>query len=327
MDSQFLAVFNVLKVLIMKNLLFVLISIVSASVLSVRSQTAEILLRPAYLDLSSSDAPGAVLVNLSGYASNDARYRLFNGSYQYYCWNAETGNFVSSNSYSSGPLVAGSPVTGTSFWILYKRGSNNSVTATYRDRLGPEYSINYQSIVLPAATEIVNRFTLSGKIAEDMAFPLTNKYVILAWSGSTFISASHSNISTGEFSIDCPAGITIDKIEARTIKNEPVGTKTGAWNQETVVGEIIPGVQTKVYNPQDTNVVIYPVPVHDWLSIENIMLFKTIEIYNLTGKIISVNEIQNQNIVKIDFRHFPAGIYFIKLKAPGVNILKRLIKN
>jgi len=64
----------------MKKLSVLLFSMVSVLVYSVRSQTAEVLLRPAYVDLSSSDAPGAVLVHLSGYSSDDVRYRLYNGS-------------------------------------------------------------------------------------------------------------------------------------------------------------------------------------------------------------------------------------------------------
>ncbi len=301
---------------------------VSVLVYSVRSQTAEVLLRPAYVDLSSSDAPGAVLVHLSGYSSDDVRYRLYNGSNQYYCWNAETGSFVSSNAYSSGPLITGTPITGTSFWILYKRGSNNSATATYRDRLGPEYSVNYQSVALPAATVIANSFTLSGKLSEDPAFPLTKKYVILAWSGSALISASHTSLSTGEFLIACPTGITIEKIEARKINNEPAGAITGTWNNEAYAGEIIPGVQTEVGHYLKDNIIIYPVPVHESLIVRNAESFKTIEIYNVAGKMISVCEVQDHNIVSIDFRHLPPGIYFIKLKATGKGtVVKKLIKS
>ena len=94
--------------------------------------TATVTLRPTHVDISSTTSRQAVLMTLSGYTAGSLpRYRIYNGSYQYAPWNADTGAFVTSTSYSAGPLVPGDYVSGTTFWILCQRNNNASVTATY----------------------------------------------------------------------------------------------------------------------------------------------------------------------------------------------------
>ena len=156
------------------------------------------------------------------FRSDEVRYRLFKGSSQYQCWDGLNNCFITSTSYASGPLVVGSPTLTTDFWITYQRGNNNSSIATYRDRLGPEFKENFRDIPLPAARGILTPFTLSGTLLPGDDLPLTSKYIILLFRGTDLISASHSDTVTGTFTVVCPTGTTIDKLEVRTIVNDTV---------------------------------------------------------------------------------------------------------
>ncbi|PKP22239.1 MAG: hypothetical protein CVU06_09605, partial [Bacteroidetes bacterium HGW-Bacteroidetes-22] len=202
----------------------------------VRGASAVVALRPTHIDISATTSESAVLMTLSAYTSDDARYRLYNSSVQYNCWDAVTGAYITSSSYGSGPQVIGTPTTTTTFWILFQRGANINTAASYRDRLGSAYSTNYQTVALPAATSITTPFTVSGTFAGTGSYTTTVRYVALAFSGSTLVSAASTNISTGTFAVVCPDGTTIDKIEIRTVDNTIVTSKTGSWTTTTDIG-------------------------------------------------------------------------------------------
>jgi len=295
------------------------------SVVSVRSQTAEIIKRPAYIDISAAESRSAVLVRLSGYSSNDVRYRLYNGSYQYNCWNLASGTYVTSTAYTNGPQVPGEPVSVTRFWILFERGNNNSVIATYRDRLGTEYKTNYQTAALPSATEIISPYILSGKLDEGAGFPLTVKYVILAWNGETLISASHSDPGTGNFSIIFPSGVTINKVEVRTISDEPAGVKNGTWESDCNIDKIALGILTEIHNLIENTIKIYPVPAGDVINFEGIDTYTLIEIFDLTGYLIFSIPDNGSKSLKLNVSGLHSGIYFVKLNSPEGYITRKII--
>jgi len=200
--------------------------------------TATVALRPTHLDISSATAQGAVLMTLSGYSTDDVRYRLYSGSNQYNCWDATTETYISSTSYASGPSALGSPSTSSTFWIPFERGSIASTSASYRDRLGPAYSANNNTVVLPAATEITSSFSLTGSLAGTTELPLTNKYVILSFNGTILVSAVSSDLTTGAFTLICPEGTPIDKVEVRTLSNTIVGAVTGSYTASASLGTI-----------------------------------------------------------------------------------------
>ena len=106
----------------LKKLLIVLI--VAMTAWSVYAASAVVDARPAQIDISSASSESAVLVTVSDYTSDDARYRLYNGSYQYNCWDAATSAYITSTSYSSGPQVPGTPTTSSTWWIMFQRGNN-----------------------------------------------------------------------------------------------------------------------------------------------------------------------------------------------------------
>lgn len=201
-----------------------------------RGASAVVTLRPTHIDISATTSESAVLMTLSGYSSDDARYRLYNSSNQYNCWDAVSSAYITSSSYSSGPKVIGTPSTSTTFWVLFQRGGNVSTSASYRDRLGTSYSTNYQTIALPAATSITAPFTVSGTFAGTGSYTTAVKYVALAFSGSDLVSAASTDISTGTFAVVCPDGTTIDKIEIRAVDNTIVTSKTGSWTTTTDIG-------------------------------------------------------------------------------------------
>lgn len=200
--------------------------------------TASVTLRPTHVDITSATAQSAVLITLSGYSTDDVRYRLYNGSNQYNSWDAATGTYITSTAYASGPSAVGSPTTGTTFWIPFERGSNASTSASYRDRLGTAYSSNNNTTVLPAATEITSSFSLTGSLVGTTELPLTNKYVILSFNGATLVSAVSSDLTTGSFSLICPEGTPIDKVEVRTLTNTIVGSVTGNYTASASLGTI-----------------------------------------------------------------------------------------
>lgn len=224
------------KIYSLAGVLFFLM-IVSAAV---HAQTATVLLRPTHVDIVDDNARGAVLINLSEYPSDDVRYRLFNGVRQYNPWNPDTDDYVTVTAYASAPLAPGTPSTSATFWIPYVRGNNDDTHASYRDRLGPEYNTNYQTQALPSATGIDSeaRFLLSGKLLGAASLPLTDKYVTLAFDGETLVSASHSDLTSGNFQIVIPDGTSINKIEVRTLLDVAVGHKTGHWSEEDDIGDI-----------------------------------------------------------------------------------------
>lgn len=201
--------------------------------------TATVNLRPSHIDITAATSQSAVLVTLSGYSTDDVKYRLYNGSNQYNCWDIVSGTYISSTAYANGPSVPGSPSTGTTFWIPFERGSNATTSASYRDRLGPAYSTpNNNTVALPSATEITTSFSLTGSLLGNSELPLTDKYVILGFNGATLVSAVSSDITTGTFTLICPEGISLDKVEVRTLTNTIVASITGSYTASANLGNI-----------------------------------------------------------------------------------------
>ena len=195
---------------------------------------AEVLLRPSQIDISGATSESAVLMKVENYESDEAKYRLYkDGSYYYYCWDSTTAEYISNNAYANGPSVPGTPSSSSTWWIVFQRGNNNSTIASYRDRLNPYSTPNYQTVALPEATEITNPITISDA---DMQFSIwnnyTNKYVILAYDAEldgTLISATSSALDSGAFSLVVEDGSIIKRIEVRDLDNTLIESLTGTW--------------------------------------------------------------------------------------------------
>ncbi|MDY0217836.1 MAG: lamin tail domain-containing protein [Candidatus Cloacimonas acidaminovorans] len=231
----------------MKKLLFVftLCILITGMAFGQRVASAVVSLRPTHIDISSSATESAVLMTLSGYSSNDARYRLYNGSNQYNCWNEDNDTWISSSTYADGPKVPGTPSSSTTFWIMFQRGNNINTAASYRDRLGPSYGSNYQTVALPTATSITTPFTLSGTYTGSTSV----KNVVLGFASSTLVTAASTAIDTGIFSLSVPTGTTIDKIEVRKVDNTTLGSVTGSWSSTASNISISGSTPTITVNP------------------------------------------------------------------------------
>ncbi len=226
------------KITLLKSVILVFILFLSGAFNMANAVSATATLRPTHVDISTATSESAVLMTLSGYSGNDVRYRLYNGSNQYNCWDQASQTFVTSTSYSSGPQAPGAPTTSTTFWIIYQRGNNNATIASYRDRLGTGYSSNYQTITLPSSTAITNSYTLSGTFSGLNTYDNSSKYVALAFNGSVLVSATSTTLSTGAFSIVCPTGTSINKVEIRDVNNNSITSLTGSWSTTTSLGSI-----------------------------------------------------------------------------------------
>ena len=191
---------------------------------------ATILMRPAQISLADATHESAVLVQVQNYASDSVKYRLYNVNQQYYPWDAATETWITSASYSAGPLVPGTPSTSSSWWIPFQRGSNNSVNASYRDRLDP-YSSNHQTAVLPEATAITNGVVIDdSQVSFNTWNDYTAKHIALAFDATdALISAASTNINDGAFNIWVESGTTITRIEIRDVMNNLIESVTGTW--------------------------------------------------------------------------------------------------
>ncbi len=66
----------------------------------------------------------------------------------------------------------------------------------------------------------------------------------------------------------------------------------------------------------DEEIFIYPNPTNDFVNIklENSETVKSIELYNIEGKLVMLeNKLNSADIIKIDLSNFEEGIYFIKV--------------
>jgi hypothetical protein len=207
------------------------------------SPYADVLLRPQQIDLSETTSQSAVLMEIGNYPTDDVRYRLYNGGNQYNSWDGV--EFVTSNQYSLGPQVPGTPSTSSKFWILFERGSNNTTLANYRDRLGPDYSSNYQTEALPAATAMVTPYDISLSIPFTGTYALDVKYVVLGFDaevGGNLISATSSALTTGDFVLKAEEGTIIRRIEVRTVLDVLVDELIGEWPSAVPENRTVDGI-------------------------------------------------------------------------------------
>ncbi len=231
----------------MKHKHTLLLTIMMLYVLPSIGQTAAITLRPTHIDISSAEAQSAVLMTLSEYPVDDVRYRLYSGSNQYFPWNAETGDYSTTSVYANGPKAPGTPSTSSTFWIMFRRGTNNSSAASYRDRLGPEYGpSNFKTTALPVATEITDAYYVTHDHVNFAHTAYEAKLVVLGYDqeeGGALITAASTALETGQFSLTGPVGIVLKRIELRNATNELLESKTGQWPEVQQVG-------TPAYDPE-----------------------------------------------------------------------------
>ncbi|MDD4033938.1 MAG: FlgD immunoglobulin-like domain containing protein [Candidatus Cloacimonetes bacterium] len=195
--------------------------------------SAQVLLRPTQISIGDASHESAIFMKVDNYASNDYRYRLYNGSSQYRPWDTGTETWISSTSYSSGPQIPGTPSSSVTWWIPFQIGSNTSTNATYRDRQGTAYSSDNQTIALPSATSIITPVSIQ---KSDVTFSTWSDYsarlVVLAYDDvneGTLIAAASTAPTTGDFTVYVENGTIIRRIEIRDVMNTLLEAVTGTW--------------------------------------------------------------------------------------------------
>ncbi len=213
--------------------------------LSFYAQSESVVLAPQYVNISSSTVQGAVLLNVNSYPDNTARYRLYNSSHQYNCWDEESNSFISSNTYADNPLIPGDESTteGATWWIIYERGSNNSTSANFRTRRSP-YTSNYRTLYDAVnGTGMTSIFSLTGTVTGSDTYPLTKKYVVLGFDATTdgnLLSVVSTDLTTGNYNLKCDGSTVIKRVEFRTIDNVYLTsiTNSSGWNSTTDLGNV-----------------------------------------------------------------------------------------
>ena len=67
----------------------------------------------------------------------------------------------------------------------------------------------------------------------------------------------------------------------------------------------------------------YPNPVHSVLSVQSQELIKSLQLYDISGKLIFSSE---ENINQIDFSNYLNGIYFLKISTDSGNVVEKILK-
>lgn len=142
--------------------------------------------------------------------------------------------------------------------------------------------------------------------------------------GASHVSSSYSNASWG----DLHAFINGDNAANGTYGSVTVLVEDTVANYSRTLTFIARKWPTGVNNvtKSDDNVVLYPNPAKDDLNI----LFdgndgvKTITVYNLIGKAVSVFRVTAGNSAKLRIDNIPSGIYFVRLQdAQGRTVATR----
>jgi len=86
-------------------------------------------------------------------------------------------------------------------------------------------------------------------------------------------------------------------------------------------------ITTAISDLQSDNIILYPNPVKDILTIEMpIYLLQSILITNAAGKTLPTIYTNEKQAIKFDFTNYATGIYFIKMRIQGEEIIKKVIK-
>lgn len=101
-------------------------------------------------------------------------------------------------------------------------------------------------------------------------------------------------------------------------------TSINAWLDDLCFGNLPTGINESSSN---NNITIYPNPVKDQLTInaENEKI-KSIEIMDVTGKIIPIANGITQNTITINVADLPKGLYFLQIQTENGVGVKRFIK-
>jgi hypothetical protein len=74
-----------------------------------------------------------------------------------------------------------------------------------------------------------------------------------------------------------------------------------------------------------TNIVVYPNPVNEMLTIDSESLLRTIEVYDISGKLLT-SLYPNSNSIVVNFTKYSSGIYFIKIAGESGTMTQKIVR-
>jgi hypothetical protein len=149
----------------------------------------------------------------------------------------------------------------------------------------------------------------------------TGKTVSLAVPSATIVTALVPTVAVSPKATISPASGTAQDFTS------PVNYTVTAEDGTTQVYVVSVSFLTGIEKGTDRNMVLYPVPAASILNVKNIGSVTTIEILDVTGKIVIRMDDVNQNEVKIPVSNLRKGMYFIKLTTPEGKVIRRFIKS
>ena len=84
--------------------------------------------------------------------------------------------------------------------------------------------------------------------------------------------------------------------------------------QFLIMGNSSDTLVNSVLSDQNSELLVYPNPVSNYLTLASIDNIVSIEVRNIYGGLMNLEEIQDNNITVIDCSGIPSGIYLLNLK-------------
>jgi hypothetical protein len=179
--------------------------------------------------------------------------------------------------------------------------------------------------------------TLASYVANHIAFQsmlikLTNVWFPAADGSAMFAAATNYTLTEGTNNIEFRTfNATETDIDGMVIPVQHLDlTGIGGLNGTAVqiysrtIADL--SVITQIEKNREKNVTIYPIPATSVLNVKNIQSVNTIEVLDITGKVVIRMDNVDQNEVRIPVGNLRKGMYFIKLTTPEGKTIKRFIK-
>jgi Zn-dependent metalloprotease len=75
-----------------------------------------------------------------------------------------------------------------------------------------------------------------------------------------------------------------------------------------------------------TNVTMFPNPAQDMVTLQSDLFMSRVTLLDVTGRLVSDELINHQNVLKLDLASLPAGVYFVKVVVNEENKIFKLVK-
>jgi len=208
--------------------------------------------------------------------------------------------------------------------------------------------IEWQDISGNTVTEITDFWTsyqaqfyfsghmVSGKITLDDTESISLKGLKLATDiNMEDISLQISGDITGIRPVNSDATYNFALNTGRDIVITPIKEGYTFTPASITVNNIQDDINNQNFTPLSTSIIeaikkqvnIYPNPVSNILTSENIGQFQNASLLDIIGRILKTIDCRGSSIIQIDMQNYNKGVYMVKLSGTESNILKKIIKN